>query len=94
MLFELYTKEPSEIEVLVTKHIKSGTKTTHLDGAISHNPELILRLGENDGSGEMQGPHQTRRSCPEIVNLLLAPRVEQGVWGSHLGPCQAFCRNQ
>ena len=55
MLFELRTKEPSEIEFLGTKDIKGITETAHLDGTIGHDPELILGLGENDGSVRCQG---------------------------------------
>ena len=55
MLFELCTKEPSKVEFLVMKDIKSGTQTAHLYGTIGHDPELILRLGENYESARCKG---------------------------------------
>ncbi len=55
MLFELSTKEPGKMEFLVTKDIKGGTETTHLDGTVGNDPELILGLGENDGTVRCKG---------------------------------------
>ena len=47
MFCKLGTEISSEVELLVTK---SCTKAFHLDRTIGCDPELIIRLGESDGS--------------------------------------------
>ena len=55
MLFKFGTEVSGKVELLVTKHIKSGAEAIHLDGTIGCDPKLIIRLGECDGS--------VRREC-------------------------------
>ena len=50
MFFKLGTEISSEVELLVTKYIKSGAKAIHLDRTIGCDPELVIRPGESDGS--------------------------------------------
>ena len=50
MLFKFGTEVSGKVELVVTKHIKSGAKAIHLDGTIGCDPKLIIRLGECDGS--------------------------------------------
>ena len=50
MFFKLGAEISGEVELLVTKYIKGGSKAIHLDRTIGHDPELIIRLGKSDGS--------------------------------------------
>ena len=47
---KLGTEISVDLKLLVTKYIKSGAKAIHLEGTIGCDPELIIRLGESDGS--------------------------------------------
>ena len=38
------------MELLVTKYIKGGAKAIRLDRTIGCDPDLMIRLGESDGS--------------------------------------------
>jgi len=55
VFFNLDTEISGEVEILVTKYIKSGAKAIHLDRTVGRDPELIIRLGKSDGS--------VRREC-------------------------------
>lgn len=50
MFFKLGTEISGEVELLVTKYTKGCAKAIHLDRTIGCDPELIIRLGESDGS--------------------------------------------
>jgi len=50
MFFKLDTEIAGEVQLLVTKYIKSGIKAIHLNTAIGCDQELIIRLGKSDGS--------------------------------------------
>ena len=48
MFFKLCTEISSEVEILVTKYIKSGAKAIHLHRTIVLDPELIIRYRKNN----------------------------------------------
>ena len=50
MFFKLGTEISSEVELLVTKYIKSGAKAIHLDRTTGCDPELVIRPGGSNRS--------------------------------------------
>ena len=54
MIFKLGAEISGEVELLVTKYIKSDTKAIRLDRTIGRDPELIIRLGKSDRSARQE----------------------------------------